>query len=85
MRPPRTTPSLYENHSDKREPTEQFPWEFDWAANSDGYKNELVHFYNCICNNEKPLCTAPDGLDAILLAEAILKSHQSGQGVTLPV
>jgi hypothetical protein len=36
--------SLYENCSDKREPTEQWTWEFDWAANSDGYKNELVHF-----------------------------------------
>ena len=36
--------SLYENHTEKREPTEQWTWEFDWAANSDGYKNELVHF-----------------------------------------
>jgi predicted dehydrogenase len=75
--------SLYENHTDKREPAEQWTWEFDWAANSDGYKNELVHFYNCIRNDEKPLCTAPNGLDAILLAEAILKSHQTGQPVEL--
>ncbi len=75
--------SVYENHTDKREPTEQYNWETDWAVNVDGYRNELVHFYNCVQNQEEPLCTAQNGLDAILLAEAILNSHQSGQVVSL--
>ena len=75
--------SLYENHTDKREPTEQWSWETDWAANPSGYKKELIHFHNCIRGNEKPLCTAQNGLNAILLAEAILESHREGQPVQL--
>jgi UDP-N-acetylglucosamine 3-dehydrogenase len=46
-------------------------------------KIELQHFANCILKNEKPLITGEDGLKALKIAEAALKSSAMGKVIKL--
>ena len=46
-------------------------------------KLELQHFVNCILKEEKPLVTGLDGLKALQIAEAALKSSEKGIVVKL--
>jgi len=46
-------------------------------------KLELQHFVNCIFGREKPLITGFDGLKALKIAEAALKSSKTGRLVKL--
>jgi UDP-N-acetylglucosamine 3-dehydrogenase len=46
-------------------------------------KLELKHFANCILGREKPLITGMDGLKALTIAEAALKSSAAGKVVKL--
>ena len=46
-------------------------------------KLELQHFANCILKKEKPLVTGIDGLKALQIAEAALKSSATGKVVKL--
>jgi len=46
-------------------------------------KLELQHFVNCVLKKEKPLITAMDGLKALQIAEAALKSSAIGKVVKL--
>jgi UDP-N-acetylglucosamine 3-dehydrogenase len=46
-------------------------------------KLELQHFANCITGKEKPLITGIDGLKALQIAEAALKSSATGKAVKL--
>jgi len=47
--------------------TPRYEWE-------EPLKLELQHFASCVLNNEEPLATGVDGLKALLIAEAALKS-----------
>jgi UDP-N-acetylglucosamine 3-dehydrogenase len=46
-------------------------------------KLELRHFANCVLKKEKPLITGSDGLRALRIAEAALKSSASGRIIKL--
>jgi UDP-N-acetylglucosamine 3-dehydrogenase len=46
-------------------------------------KLELQHFANCILKKEKPLVTGADGLKALKIAEASLKSSATGKVIKL--
>ncbi len=46
-------------------------------------KLELQHFAKCIIDKQKPIITGIDGLKALRIAEAALKSSSSGKTVTL--
>ncbi|MGB9756712.1 MAG: Gfo/Idh/MocA family protein, partial [Candidatus Bathyarchaeales archaeon] len=46
-------------------------------------KIELQHFANCIVKNEKPLITGEDGLKALKIAEAALKSSATSKVIKL--
>jgi UDP-N-acetylglucosamine 3-dehydrogenase len=46
-------------------------------------KLELQHFAKCVTSKEKPLITGIDGLKAIRIAEAALKSSATGKAVKL--
>jgi UDP-N-acetylglucosamine 3-dehydrogenase len=46
-------------------------------------KLELRHFANCVLGKEKPLITGLDGLKALRIAEAALKSSSSGRIIKL--
>jgi len=46
-------------------------------------KLELQHFANCITKKEKPLITGADGLKALKIAEASLKSSATGRVIKL--
>jgi UDP-N-acetylglucosamine 3-dehydrogenase len=46
-------------------------------------KLELRHFANCVLGKEKPLITGLDGLRALRIAEAALKSSSSGRIIKL--
>jgi len=46
-------------------------------------KLELQHFANCVLNKEKPLITGTDGLKALQIAEAALKSSATSRAVKL--
>jgi UDP-N-acetylglucosamine 3-dehydrogenase len=54
----------------------RYPWQ-------EPLKLELQHFANCILKKEKPLITGMDGLKALQIAEAILKSSVTGRVVKL--
>jgi len=75
--------ALYEADAQSGEPTEQWEWESDWAANTAGYVAEIDHFYECVRDGAKPRCTAADGLAAIELVEAITRSSRTGKPVLL--
>jgi len=46
-------------------------------------KLELRHFANCVLEKEKPLVTGLDGLRALRIAEAALKSSETGRIIKL--
>jgi UDP-N-acetylglucosamine 3-dehydrogenase len=46
-------------------------------------KLELQHFANCILKKEQPLITGLDGLKALRIAEAALKSSATGRTISL--
>jgi UDP-N-acetylglucosamine 3-dehydrogenase len=46
-------------------------------------KLELQHFANCVLKKEKPLITGVDGLKALQIAEAALKSSATGRMIKL--
>ncbi|MCS7123986.1 MAG: Gfo/Idh/MocA family oxidoreductase [Candidatus Bathyarchaeota archaeon] len=46
-------------------------------------KLELQHFTNCVLGREKPLITGIDGLKALKIAEAALKSSKTGKLVKI--
>ena len=46
-------------------------------------KLELQHFANCILKKEKPLVTGMDGLKALRIAEAAIKSSATGRVIKL--
>ena len=46
-------------------------------------KLELRHFANCVLNKEKPVVTGADGVKALRIAEAALKSSATGKAVKL--
>ncbi|MGQ9539067.1 MAG: Gfo/Idh/MocA family protein [Candidatus Bathycorpusculaceae bacterium] len=46
-------------------------------------KLELQHFANCVLGKEKPLITGVDGLKALKIAEAVLKSSKTGKLVKM--
>ena len=50
----------------------RYPWQ-------EPLKLELQHFANCILKREKPLITGMDGLKALQIAEAVLKSSAKGR------
>lgn len=52
----------------------RYPWQ-------EPLKLELQHFANCILKKEKPLITGMDGLKALQIAEAALKSSATGRAV----
>ena len=54
----------------------RYPWQ-------EPLKLELQHFANCILKKEKPLITGTDGLKALQIAEAVLKSSVTGRAVKL--
>jgi len=54
----------------------RFPWQ-------EPLKLELRHFVNCILKKEKPLLTGTDGLKALQIAEAALRSSATGRVVNL--
>jgi UDP-N-acetylglucosamine 3-dehydrogenase len=54
----------------------RYPWQ-------EPLKLELQHFANCILKKEKPLITGMDGLKALQIAEAVLKSSVTGRAVKL--
>jgi len=54
----------------------RYPWQ-------EPLKLELQHFSNCILKKEKPLITGMDGLKALEIAEAALKSSATGRVVKL--
>jgi UDP-N-acetylglucosamine 3-dehydrogenase len=54
----------------------RYPWR-------EPLKLELQHFANCILKEEKPLITGMDGLKALQIAEAALKSSATGRAVKL--
>ena len=47
-------------------------------------KLELQHFANCILKKEKPIITGTDGLRALQIAEAAMRSSAKNQAVKLP-
>ena len=46
-------------------------------------KLELQHFVNCVLRKEKPLITGEDGLQALRIAEAAMKSSATGKVIKL--
>jgi UDP-N-acetylglucosamine 3-dehydrogenase len=46
-------------------------------------KLELKHFANCVLKKEKPLVTGADGIKALSIAEAALKSSSTGKVIRL--
>jgi len=54
----------------------RYPWQ-------EPLKLELQHFANCILRKERPLITGMDGLKALEIAEASLKSSATGRVVKL--
>ena len=54
----------------------RYPWQ-------EPLKLELQHFANCILKKEKPLITGMDGLKALRIAEAALRSSATGRVVKL--
>lgn len=54
----------------------RYPWQ-------EPLKLELQHFANCVLKREKPLITGMDGLKALQIAEAALKSSAKGRMIKL--
>ena len=75
--------SLYENRNPDFTPVRQWKWEEDWGVNAEAFSSEHNHFYDCIRNGTRPICTALDGLAAIAVAESIIESSRTGLPVHL--
>ena len=73
--------SFYASKDQSGKPTKQWKWETDWGASKNALATELEHFYRCIRNKAKPLCTARDGLAAMNLLEAVIRSSRTGKTV----
>jgi UDP-N-acetylglucosamine 3-dehydrogenase len=54
----------------------RYPWQ-------EPLKLELQHFANCVFGKEKPIITGVDGLKALTIAEAALKSSAKGKAIKL--
>jgi UDP-N-acetylglucosamine 3-dehydrogenase len=54
----------------------RYPWQ-------EPLKLELRHFANCVLGKEKPLITGVDGLKALMIAEAALKSSATSKAIKL--
>jgi UDP-N-acetylglucosamine 3-dehydrogenase len=54
----------------------RYPWQ-------EPLKLELQHFANCVLGKEKPIITGVDGLKALTIAEAALKSSAKGKAIKL--
>ncbi|HVP92976.1 MAG TPA: Gfo/Idh/MocA family oxidoreductase [Acidobacteriota bacterium] len=54
----------------------RYPWQ-------EPLKLELQHFANCILKKEKPLITGMDGVKALQIAEAVLKSSAANKMIKL--
>lgn len=65
---------IIENAKETVQP--RIPWQ-------EPLKLELQHFISCIEGKEKPLVTGEDGLKALLIAEAALKSSKTGRLIRL--
>jgi len=63
-----------ENEKETVQP--RYPWQ-------EPLKLELQHFAKCILGKEKPLINGIDGLKALRIAEAALKSSKTGKAVQL--
>ena len=63
-----------ENEKETVQP--RYPWQ-------EPLKLELQHFARCVLGKEKPLITGMDGLKALKIAEAALKSSKTGKIVRL--
>lgn len=62
---------------DAKETTQpRYPWQ-------EPLKLEIQHFVNCILKKEKPLITGEDGLKALQIAEAALKSSAKGRAIPI--
>jgi len=44
---------------------------------AESFKEELVHFHDCVTNGKKPVTSADDALHDIALCEAVVAVHQS--------
>jgi UDP-N-acetylglucosamine 3-dehydrogenase len=62
------------------EPKENLQPRFPWQ---EPLKLELQHFTNCIWKEEKPLITGTDGLKALQIAEAALRSSAKNRAIKL--
>jgi UDP-N-acetylglucosamine 3-dehydrogenase len=54
----------------------KFPWQ-------EPLKLELQHFADCVLKKEKPIVTGDDGLRALQIAEAALKSSEKNRAIKL--
>ncbi len=57
--------------------------EFEIPPRTQIMRYNLKHFIRCLQNNQKPSCTATDGLNAQAIIEGIKKSIASGQAVNI--
>ncbi len=53
------------------------------APSVEPYVAELSHFIRCMKGEEQPICTAHDGLEAVKIASAAIKSAESGRAERL--
>ena len=51
---------------------------------AESFKEELVHFHDCVTNGKKPLTSAEDALHDIALCEAVVAVHMSGTRLANP-
>jgi len=47
------------------------------ASYAESFKQELVHFHDCIISGRAPITSAQDALHDIALCEAIVAAHRS--------
>jgi predicted dehydrogenase len=47
------------------------------VAYAESFKEELIHFHDCVTNGKKPVTSAEDALHDIALCEAVVAVHQS--------
>lgn len=59
------------------------PQQFFLERYENAYRLELDNFVKCVRGEEEPLANAHDGLQALVLAEAAIQSHETGQTVAL--
>jgi predicted dehydrogenase len=47
------------------------------ASYEESFKQELIHFHDCVINGREPITSAPDTLHDLALCEAIVSVHRS--------